>query len=231
MLADQVHLLVSQTTTDAQPTNKAVIAFLSPDPKITPFKPYDIALPDGRATYGIAWERGAGVLWILQKDLVRKCDFTNPAQVKETRIEPGSIADVPEHLRAAMRKAFDVLGAAGQQQNSPQPKGKDAQSLFKVWQDGARTNGNIPGGALGSLARVAANFVKFNPTDERAPKIAELIKRIDMSHDWTPAKAVALLDEATAIYAPLPSWAVDEPIFSLGGAVQTGQPFRRSTDA
>jgi hypothetical protein len=57
-------------------------------------------------------------LWISQKNLVRKYDFTNPAQVKETRIEPGSILNVPEHLRDAMRKAFDVAGAPVQQQNS-----------------------------------------------------------------------------------------------------------------
>jgi hypothetical protein len=66
--------------------------------------------------------------------------------------------------------------------------------------------------------------VKFNPTDERAPKIAELLKRIDMSRDWTPAEAAALLDEVTAIYTSLPSWAEDEPRFTLGGAIQTGQP-------
>ena len=28
----------------------------------------------------------------------------------------------------------------------------------------------------------------------------------------------------TAIYATLPSWVEDEPRFSLGGAIQTGQP-------
>lgn len=104
------------------------------------------------------------------------------------------------------------------------PKGKEAQSLFKVWQDGARANGKIPGGALGSLARVGANFVNLNPTDERAPKIAELLKRIDMSRDWTQAEAVALLDDVSAIYAPLPSWAEGESRFRLGGAVQAGKP-------
>ncbi|MCY2996028.1 MAG: DUF1549 domain-containing protein [Planctomycetota bacterium] len=390
VLGEHVHLLVSQTTTDSQRTNKAVIAFLSPDPKVaSPHPPYEIGLPDGIATYGIVWERGAGVLWILQKDLVRKYDFTSPAQVKEVRIEPGSILNVPEHLRDAMRKAFHMPGAPAQQQKSqppqggaklepareeklqwgqpvnglraaiairsapgeakaslrpdlyvvvqnvseapirlndtlaeqqprmlyikidgkiqagigakdprlgdvllqprevafapmyslepladghstgaiiaegalrdghhtlvaevlierapakawagklvtgetsgavaagqPQPQGKDAQALFRVWQAGARTNGRIPGGTLGRLARVAANFIKLNPTDERAPKLAELFKRIDTAHDWTPAEAVALLDEVTGIYASLPSWVKDEKRFTLGGAVETGQ--------
>jgi hypothetical protein len=105
-----------------------------------------------------------------------------------------------------------------------EPKGKEAQSLFKKWQESARANGQIPGGALGSLARAGANFVKFNPTDERAPRISELLKRIDKSRDWTPAEAIALLDDVTDVYASLPSWAEDEPRFTLGGAVQTGQP-------
>jgi hypothetical protein len=77
---------------------------------------------------------------------------------------------------------------------------------------------------MGSLARAAARFVKHNPTDERAPKLTEFLKRIDMSHDWTPAEAVALLAEVTAIYPSLPKWAMDEPLLTPGGAVQTGQP-------
>ncbi len=109
-------------------------------------------------------------------------------------------------------------------QESQKPKGKEAQSLFKKWQEGARANGNIPGGALGPLVRVMTKFVKNNPTHEGAPKFAELLKRIDVSRDWTPAEAVALLDEVTAIYASLPEWVEGEPRFTLGGAIQTGQP-------
>ena len=33
----------------------------------------------------------------------------------------------------------------------PQPKDKNAQALFKVWQHHARGNGNIPGGLVGRL--------------------------------------------------------------------------------
>jgi beta-lactamase regulating signal transducer with metallopeptidase domain len=106
----------------------------------------------------------------------------------------------------------------------PQPKSKEAQLLFKVWQEGARVNGKIPGGALGPLARTMARFIELNPTHEAAPKFTELLKRIDMSHDWTPADAVALLDQVTAIYASLPSWVQDEPRFFLGGYMQRGHP-------
>jgi hypothetical protein len=397
VLGDRVHLLVSQTTTDAQRTNKAVIAFLSPDPKVpSPHKPQEIDLPDGLLTWAAVWERGAGELWVMQKGLVRKYDFINPAQVKETRFEPGSIVNVPGHLHKALRKVFDVPGAPVQQQesqnskdgaklqpgteeklqwgesvnglraaiiirpspaepkagdmldlylvvqnvskapirlsdtntprnvnlrvlylkidgktqmglgarepglgdlmlqprevaflimflpdskssdgskvgsiiaqgtlkdthqtlvaemqieNAPagawtgklvtgetsgavaagnrQPKDKKAQALFKKWRESARTNGTIPGGALGALAGAVANFIKLNPTDERAPKLSELLKRIDMSHDWTQADAVALLDDVTAIYPNLPEWAEDESQFSSGRPIhpiQSGQP-------
>jgi len=106
----------------------------------------------------------------------------------------------------------------------PLPKDESAQSLFRKWQDNARINGKIPGGALGSLAAAASNFVKHNPTDERAPKLAELLKRIDTSRDWTQADAVALLDDVTAIYANLPRWAEDLTRFSIAEVIRTGQP-------
>jgi len=105
-----------------------------------------------------------------------------------------------------------------------EPKHKSARALFKKWQDNARINGKIPGGALGSLAAAASNFVKHNPTDERAPKLAELLKRIDMSRDWTQEDAVALLDDVTAVYASLPEWAEDLPRFSIAEIIRTGQP-------
>ena len=90
VLGDRVHLLVSQTTTDAHRTNKAVIAFFSPDPRVaSPHQPYEIALPDGIGTYGIVWERGAGVLWVMQKGLVRNYDFSNPSQVTEMALRAG----------------------------------------------------------------------------------------------------------------------------------------------
>jgi hypothetical protein len=55
--------------------------------------------------------------------------------------------------------------------------------------------------ALLPLARTAADFAKLNPTDERAPKLAEWLKRSETSRDWTPAEAVALLDDVTATTA------------------------------
>ena len=42
---------------------------------------------------------------------------------------------------AMLRAADEKPGTPVQQQESPQPKGKEALALFKVWQDGARANG------------------------------------------------------------------------------------------
>lgn len=124
VLGDNVHLLVSQTTTDARRENKAVIAFLSPDPKVvSPYKSHEIALPDGIGTYGIVWDRGTDALWVMQRNLVRKYEFANPAQVQEMKIAPGSIFNIPAHMQEAMKKAFDLAGGPVQQQNSQAPKG------------------------------------------------------------------------------------------------------------
>jgi len=40
-----------------------------------------------------------------------------------------------------------------------------------------------------ALARTAERFIKYNPTHEAAPKLAELLKQIDQSHDWTQKDA------------------------------------------
>ncbi len=125
VLGDGVHLLVSQFTEGDKPrTNKAVIAFLSPDPKVaSPHKPHEIALPDGIGTYGIVWDRGSGALWVMQKGMVRKYEFANPSQVQEMKIEPGNILNIPAHLQEPMKKAFDVPGAPKQMPVKPATAG------------------------------------------------------------------------------------------------------------
>ena len=132
--------------------------------------------------------------------------------------------DFPEYDRATGIELVRDDAAQAKAERDRQPKHKEALSLFRQWQDSARTDGKIPGGALGSLARAATHFVTLNPTDERAPKLAELLKRIDMSRDWTQAEAVALLDDVTAIYANLPTWAEDASPFSTASPIRPGSP-------
>jgi hypothetical protein len=90
--------------------NKATIQFFASGPKArAPGKPCEISLPDGLGTYAIAWERGAGVLWIKQKGMVRCYDFSNPAQVKETTFrEPADLEQVPKPILDAMPAVLDV---------------------------------------------------------------------------------------------------------------------------
>ena len=116
ILGDNERLHVERTPNGHRRTNKATIRFFSSDPKANPpGKPYEIALPDGLLMYAIAWDRGAGRLWIAQNGLVRSYDFTNPAQVKVTRFEPGSIVNVPEQFREALKAALDVPGTPAEQ--------------------------------------------------------------------------------------------------------------------
>ena len=150
----------------------------------------------------------------------------NEGQV-EVRLEDGSTVLLHAASGATRsRKLPLVTGETSEAAATGKLHAKDesAQSLFKKWQDSARINGKIPGGALGSLARAAARFIKHNPTDERAPKLAELLKRIDMSRDWTQPDALALLDDVTAIYANLPKWAERADWFSIREAIRAGQP-------
>lgn len=193
VLADNVHLLVSQTTTDAERTNKAVIAFLSPDPKVaSPHKPYEIALPDGINTYGIVWERGAGVLWILQKDLVRSYDFMKPDAVKETRFEQGGILNVPQRLQAAMKQAFDVPEAPKQQQP---PKGAKleipgAQQVKKV----------ALAGQPDAPAQQPQAGAQLKPATEQKLKWGEPANGLRMALAWPPTLGEPGMGEATEFY-------------------------------
>jgi len=117
VLGDHQRLQVEQSRSDGGPTNRATILFFSAGQKTAPpAEPFEIALPDGRLTYAIAWDRGTAKLWITEKGLVRTYDFSDPAHVKETRLGPDSFAGVPDRIRDAFRAALDVPGAPVQQE-------------------------------------------------------------------------------------------------------------------
>ena len=46
--------------------------------KPAPREPHKLKLPDGYNTWAAAWVRGGTVLWVTQKGLLRKIDFSNP---------------------------------------------------------------------------------------------------------------------------------------------------------
>ncbi len=162
-LGDKVHLQITQTNVNPYRVgsvpflqNKSTIIFSSPAPEaVRGPKPYEIVLPNGIGTYGIVWERGAGVLWVLQRDLARKYDFTNPWKVQETRFAEGGIINIPEHLREAMKKAFDVPDAPVQQPASEKPTQASTPKQPKLTDD--------------AYARLGVHSQKFREEDAKRP--------------------------------------------------------------
>jgi hypothetical protein len=132
---------------------------------------------------------------------------TAASQVENSTVPPGDTKPVTAIDPIKENLQTEKPDGAASTAATPAPKHESAQRLFKIWQEGARTNGKIPGGALQTLADAVANFIKLNPTHEKVPPLTELQKRIDVSHDWSPADAIILLDDLTAVYPSLPDWA------------------------
>src|SRR6185436_13051537 len=89
-----------------------------------PAGPHQLELPDGYNTWAAAWVRGTTVIWVTQKGLLRRIDFTNPAKVEETRFEAdkAAAAPIPPDIREALRAALAVPDAPKQQQEPLNPK-------------------------------------------------------------------------------------------------------------
>jgi hypothetical protein len=81
-------------------------------------------VPEGDGTWAAAWVRGETVLWLKQKGLLRKIDFTNPSKVEETRFDAGNDANAPisQAIREALNAAFSVP--------APQPVPKGGVSVL-----------------------------------------------------------------------------------------------------
>src|SRR4029077_16904326 len=83
IIGAHVRLVIEQKPDGNLRANEAHIAFSPTDANAKPpGEPFEIKLPYGRLTWAIAWEPGTTVLWITQKGLVRKIDFTDPADVQ-----------------------------------------------------------------------------------------------------------------------------------------------------
>lgn len=98
-LGDQQRLRVERSRKDGRWVNSASILFFTkPRPE-----PHAIALPDGRGTFGIAWDRDAEVLWITHAGMVRSVNFSDPADVKTSRFEPGKVENIPDRFRNVLK--------------------------------------------------------------------------------------------------------------------------------
>ena len=113
-------------------------------------------------------------------------------------------------LGACIAIPIAMLRAADDQANPPerresalaseaQPKHEDARALYEIWQHYARANGDIPGALMGELAAAVKTFIGYNPTWETVPKLNALLPRLDATHDWKPADAIAILDEVAGV--------------------------------
>jgi len=116
-LNHHARLVIVQKPDGRRRVNEANVVFSSLAPNSEPpGEPYEIKLPDGNDTWAIAWVRGQKVLWVAERGVLRSCDFSSPADVKETRLEPADINGVPEALREVLRPALEGNGS-----NAAQP--------------------------------------------------------------------------------------------------------------
>ena len=219
-LAKNAGLVVVQKRDGNRRVNEASIQFYSTGPNEAPGKPRTIQLPDGELTWAAAWERDSTELWVAQPGLLRKYDFTNSAEVQETRIEATRIAELPEPIQASLK------GVLQRQPGDARlvPKHAAARELLAKWESNARADGKIPGALLGHVAAAIDSFLKGYPQDEKAAPLARLRPRFDASRDWSPGDVVALLDEVAAISTAPLSWAESPLELDSQGQVKAGKP-------
>lgn len=117
-ISEKASLQVSRRGVGERIVNEAHLSLSEPGQR------HDITLPDGYDTWAAAWVRGTTVMWVTQKGLLRKIDFTNLAKVEETRFEADKAvtAPIPPDIREALRAALTVPDAPKQQQVPLNPK-------------------------------------------------------------------------------------------------------------
>lgn len=116
-LSDKASLHVSRRGDGERVVNEAYLSLSAPGER------YEVKLPDGYDSWAAAWLRGGSVLWVSQKGLLRKVDFTNLAKVQETRFEADQAADapIPPDIREALSAALAAPEAPKQVQEPLRP--------------------------------------------------------------------------------------------------------------
>jgi hypothetical protein len=112
------------------------------------------------------------------------------------------IQSAPEGAWKGKLTTGETRGAVGTE--GPQPKDPQARALFKIWQNNARLNGNIPGGLVRLLNEKVKEFIRNNEPDASggpyAKKMKPLEPRFANTGDWKPADVVTLLDDIAAAH-------------------------------
>jgi len=155
---------------------------------------------------------------MLQPREVAYLRLLDPVASGEQSLEPNLIEGLRKDSLQTWRAVLDIQNApdgawkgkltTGETRgaiitDSPQPKDPKAQALFKVWQNNARRNGDIPGGLVRLLHDKVQEFIRNNSGDASgdpyAKKMAPLEPRFDVAGDWKPADVVALMDDIAAV--------------------------------
>ena len=91
-----MRLIIVGRSVAGRRTSDVEIRFWAADPNAEPpGPPYKIEVPDGDGKWAIACRPRTGILWVLTSGAVRKIDYSDPAEVKESTIKPGSGEDIP----------------------------------------------------------------------------------------------------------------------------------------
>lgn len=114
-LNDKAMLVVTRRPIGERIVNEAHLVFAPPAGTI-PGQPQEIKLPDGYDTWAASWVRGTTLMWVQQKGLLRRIDFSNYATAEESRYEAdkAAAAPIPADIREALRAALDVPDAPKQ---------------------------------------------------------------------------------------------------------------------
>lgn len=164
------HTVPGKVTLTTAPSGPRDLGQPAPPPRAFGQKEYELA--QGR------------VFLLTDSGLVRQLDLAAPVVTDQDSLKKlaALIAAVPPQVREDLA-----------------PQHKDARALYEIWQRHARANGDIPGALIGELATAVKVFIGYNPTWETVPKLNEILPRLDATRDWTPADAIALLDEVAGV--------------------------------
>jgi hypothetical protein len=118
-LGDHATFIVSRHLQGDRIVNEARIEISTANQTIPmPLNP--IKLPDGYGTWAAAWVRGTTVLWIMRQKEVVAYDFSQPANIKEIKIDdPANPQKVPAPIFEALRAALQP--PAANEAKSPPP--------------------------------------------------------------------------------------------------------------
>ena len=112
-LAPNVELAVSRRPNRERIVNEARINFSSADPAKPASASHILTLPDDYNTWTASWIRGGTMLWVGERGKIVRYDFTNPAEIKVTKLMPAEFGKVPQQILKYLSTVIDDHAADG----------------------------------------------------------------------------------------------------------------------